>query len=147
MNTHTHTCSPKSCLSVKLVMLVVEFRSIFLALSTFELLISCRLRDVDLQYSTDECASARYRGLTGHNRSVDLSRACKLQHSKYMSTCVSDDQSRRRENETTAALKGGREAVSTDPSIETVLVCLFFHLALKINARGGRETEKLISVP
>ena len=43
--------------------------------------------------------------------------------------------------------KRGREAVSTDPSIETVLVCLFFRLALKINARGGRETEKLIIVP
>ena len=46
---------------------------------------------------------------------------------------------------TAAALKGGREAVSTDPSIETVVV--FFRLALKINARGGRETEKLIIVP
>ena len=84
--------------------------------------------------------------------SVGLSRACKLQHSKYMSTCVSDDQSRRRENETTASynnrrLKGGREAVSMDPSIETVLVFFFFRPALKINARGGRETEKLIIVP
>ena len=54
MNAHTHTCSPKNCLSVKLVKKVVEFRSIFLALSTFELWISCRLRDVDLQYSTDD---------------------------------------------------------------------------------------------
>ena len=86
-----------------------------------------------------------------------------------MSSCVSDDQSHRRENETTASsasynnrrfegrlastpgphrhriyealpdgrrsggdeglgsrLKGGREAVSTDPSVETVLVFLFF---------------------
>ena len=50
---------------------------------------------------------------------------------------------------TTAALnlKGGREAVSTDPSIETVLVCFILRLALKINARGGWETEKLIIVP
>ena len=48
MNTHTHTCSPKNCLSVKLVKYVVEFRSIFLALATFELWICCGLRDVDL---------------------------------------------------------------------------------------------------
>ena len=54
------------------------------------------------------CASARYCGLTGHNRSVDLSRACELQHSKYMSSCVSDDQSRRRENETTASYNNRR---------------------------------------
>ena len=96
---------------------------------------------------------ARYRGLiTGHNRSVDLSRACKLQHSKYMSTCVSDDQSRRRENETTASynnrrFEGRAGSGLHDPSVETVLVFVFFRLALKINARGGRETEKLIIVP
>ena len=49
---------------------------------------------------------------------------------------------------TTATLKGGRDAVSTDLYIETVLVCLFFfRLALKINARGVRKTEKLIIVP
>ena len=65
-----------------------------------------------------------------------------------MSTCVSDDRRKMKQppSTTTAALKGGREAVSTDPSIETVLV-FFLRLALKINARGGRETEKLIIVP
>ena len=44
-------------------------------------------------------------------------------------------------------MKGGREAVSTDPSIETGGGGGGFRLALKINARGGRETEKLIIVP
>ena len=115
------------------------------------LVFSHTARTIGLYPIYSRCASARYRGLTGHNRSVDLSRTCKLQHSKYMSTCVSEDQSSRREMKqppatTTAALKGGREAVSTDPSIETVHV-LFFRLALKINTRGGRETEKLIIVP
>ena len=95
------------------------------------------------------CFRARYRGPTGHNRSVDLSRACKLQHSKYMSTCISDDQSRQRENETTASYNNrrfeGPEAVTTTPPLRQCL--FFFSLALKINARGGRETEKLIIVP
>ena len=41
---------------------------------------------------------------------------------------------------TTAALKGGREAVSTDPSIETVLV-FFFRLALK-SMRAEDEKQR-----
>ena len=51
----------------------------------------------------------------------------------------------------TAALKGGREAVSGSPRTPLLRQCLFFffffRLALKINARGGGETEKLIVVP
>ena len=44
----------------------------------------------------------------------------------------------------------GWEAVSTDPILaktEGAKVFFFFAWALKINARGGRETEKLIIVP
>ena len=63
-----------------------------------------------------------------------------------MSTCVSDDQSSRREMKqppatTTAALKGGREAVSTDPSVETVLVFFFSPGAENQCARRTRNRE------
>ena len=93
----------------------------------------------------------RFSTVSRPNRSVDLSRACKLQHSKYMSTCVSDDHSRRRENETTASYNNrrfeGRAGSGLHGSLYWDSACFFFRLALKINARGGRETEKLIIVP
>ena len=70
-----------------------------------------------------------------------------------MFTCVSDDQSRRRENETTASYNNrrfegrARKRSPRTPLLRQCLFYVFFRLALKINAHGGRETEKLIILP
>ena len=143
MNTHTQTCSPKNCLSVKLVEQVVEFRSIFLVLATFDLWICCRLRDVDLQYSTDDALRHGIAAITV--RSI-FPRACKLQHSKYMSTCVSDDQSRRRENETTASYNNrrfeGRAGSGLQGSLYWDSACFFFFFAWRWKSMRAEDEKQ-----